>query len=256
MRITVLQNHIQWADIDANILSADRMIRGSRHSDIYMLPEMWSTGFATEPQGIAEKAGKEGKALGWMLDAARRYDCAIAGSIAVNDRGTYRNRFYFARPDGSFVQYDKRHLFKYGKEDKFYTPGSQRVVVPFRGVRFMLNTCYDMRFPVWQRNFKEYDVLLVTANWPSSRQTAWDVLLRARAIENQCFVVGCNRVGEDPYSAYAGGSAVIDAYGQTLAASTTQDADIITCELDMDGLRHFRAKFPVLDDADSITIQR
>jgi omega-amidase len=257
MRITILQKDIFWNDVDANITLAEKMITESQTSDVFLLPEMWSTGFATEPEGIAEGSTPDtNKALRWMMVSAKRHGCAIAGSIAVKDGNYFRNRFYFVRPDGSFDQYDKHHLFKYGNEDRYYKAGERRTIADYKGVRFLLTTCYDMRFPIWQRNFNEYDVLMVTANWPESRQNAWETLLRARAIENQCYVAGCNRIGNDPYSSYMGKSAIIDAYGKTISESELRQNDIITADIDMEELRRFRNKFPVLDDADKIIFQR
>ena len=256
MRVTILQKDIYWADIEANLIIANRLIKESKGSDLYLLPEMWSTGFATEPEGIAEGVTpEENRTLNWMINTAKDNHCVIAGSVAVKDGEKYKNRFYFIRPDGSYEYYDKHHLFRFGNEDKYYEAGNKRVIVEYKNIRFLLSTCYDLRFPIWQRNFNDYDVMLMTANWPGARQNAWETLLKARAIENQCYVLGCNRVGDDPYSHYVGGSAVIDAYGHTLYQSMKEENDIITTELDMEALRHFRAKFSVLEDVDKITFE-
>jgi len=253
MRVTILQKDIYWADIEANLSVTNRMIKESRGSDLYLLPEMWSTGFAAEPEGIAEGVTPEDNiTLKWMINAANDNNCVIAGSVAVKDGEKYKNRFYFIRPDGSYEQYDKHHLFRYGHEDKYYEAGNRRVIAEYKNIRFLLNTCYDLRFPIWQRNFNDYDVLLMTANWPQSRQNAWETLLKARAIENQCYAIGCNRVGNDPHNNYAGGSAIIDAYGHTLCESMKEENDTISAELNMEALRHLRTKFPVLDDTDQI----
>lgn len=256
MKITVLQNHIVWSDIDANILEAESMLKENIGSDLYVLPEMWSTGFAIDPSEVAGGTEpKDNAALRWMVDASNRYQCAIAGSLTVKeDDSTYRNRLFFVRPNGNIDYYDKHHLFGYGGEDKLYTAGNKRVVVQYNGVRFLLSTCYDMRFPVWQRNFNDYDVLLIVANWPESRQLAWNTLLRARAIENQCYAVGCNRIGKDCVSMYAGGSAIIDAYGNYLAATDSGTKAAITAVIDMNKQNRFRKKFPVLQEADNIMI--
>ena len=225
-------------------------------SDLYVLPEMWSTGFATEPEGIAES---DGSSLNWMKQMANRLDAAVAGSIATEIDGKYYNRFYFVKPandgsDNEIEYYDKHHLFTYSGEHLRYTAGERRVVVEWRGWRFLLQVCYDLRFPVFARNCAEgpdaYDVALYVASWPTSRRAPWDALLRARAIENQCYVCGVDRTGDDPACHYNGGTAIIDAYGNTVAACPDGEVSAIRVELDMDKLAAFRKKFPVLSDRD------
>lgn len=222
-------------------------------SDLYVLPEMFATGFATSPQGMAEPA-TGGSTLCWMQRVAQEYDAAIAGSVAVTDEttGLYYNRFYFVMPDGTYHHYDKHHLFTYGGEHRYYTAGEQRTVVEYRGVRFLLLVCYDLRFPVWSRNSDEmpYDVMLYVASWPAPRIEAWRTLLRARAIENQCYVAGVNRVGTDPYCTYPGFTTLVNAYGKAEAECKRDTPSAITCIIDMNRLRAFRMKFPVLNDRD------
>lgn len=168
--------------------------------------------------------------------------------------GTLRNRFYFVKPYGEFDYYDKRHLFTYGGENKHYAPGERRVVVEYKGIRFLLLTCYDLRFPVWARNRGDYDAIIITANWPESRQHVWDALTKARAIENQCYVIAANRTGCDPNCHYTGGSVIIDAKGHTVTQAKGQAAQTITADIDIEALHTFRCKFPVLDDRDEYTI--
>ncbi len=251
MTITLLQLDIVWACPQANREQAEQAILAAPCSDLYVLPEMWSTGFATEPDGIAEK---DGASLDWMRQMAARLDAAIAGSIATEADGRFYNRFYFVKPTGETVHYDKHHLFTYGGEHRRYTAGRQKVITEWRGVRFLLQVCYDLRFPIFARNAAEgpdaYDVALYVASWPTSRRAPWDTLLRARAIENQCYVCGVDRVGTDPACDYNGGTALIDAYGKTVAACPDGKACSLTATLDMDGLRAFRKKFPVLEDRD------
>ncbi len=252
MRITLLQTDVAWASPEVNARFAEQMIGSSPGSDLYVLPEMWSTGFATHPEGIAET---EGKSLAWMRETARKANAAICGSLAIGDRDDqgvlhYRNRHYFVGRDGKEAFYDKRHLFTYGGEDAGYEPGDQRTVVSHDGWRWLLLTCYDLRFPVWSRYHGDYDGIILVANWPESRQQAWDILLRARAIENQCYVVGVNRVGEDQACKYMGGSMVIDAKGATVAACKPGEPSAVTAEIDINELRRFRSKFRVLDDRD------
>ena len=247
MKVALLQQDIVWADPAQNMRRAEAAIMGAGKADLYVLPEMFTTGFATQPQGIAER---EGQSLRWMKAAAARLDAAIAGSVAVETEGGFRNRFYFVKPDGEVACYDKRHLFSYAGEHLHYTAGEQRTTVEFRGVRFLLQVCYDLRFPVWARNREDYDCMLYVANWPRTRIQAWHTLLAARAIENQCYVCGVNRVGDDAACHYSGGTALIHPYGMPVAVARDEAEDCVTGEIDMDFLRTFRQKFPVLTDRD------
>ena len=248
MKIAILQTNIDWGNPSANVKNADEMMAQCEDADLYVLPEMFSTGFCTDPKGIAEPLNCE--TLQWMKQKAADKGCAVAGSIATVDDGKYYNRFYFVHPDGTIESYDKKHLFTYGGEDKHFTAGNQRVIVTYKGVRILLQVCYDLRFPVWARNRKDYDMILYVASWPTSRVEVWKTLLRARAIENQCYVVGVNRVGDDPNCSYCGGSAIIDPYGRTLAACEDGKVCDANAVLDMEVLEAFRKKFPVLNDAD------
>ena len=248
MKITILQRDIEWANPSVNINRADEVIDRNPGSDIYVLPEMFSTGFCTNPEGIAESDNSE--TLQWLKRKAAAIDAAIAGSVAVTKDGKFYNRFYFVKPDGSVTHYDKKHLFTYGGEHKRFTAGNERVVVEFRGVRILLEICYDLRFPVWARNRGGYDIIRYVASWPTPRVSAWSALLVARAIENQCYVAGVNRVGNDPACQYCGGSVVIDPYGKTIAACTDNLECEATATIDIEALEAFRAKFPVLNDAD------
>ena len=256
MIITLLQQDIVWGNPSANQKAAEGAMLAADKSDLYVLPEMWSTGFATEPEGIAES---DGSSLNWMKQMANRLDAAVAGSIATEIDGKYYNRFYFVKPandgsDNEIEYYDKHHLFTYSGEHLRYTAGERRVVVEWRGWRFLLQVCYDLRFPIFARNCAEgpdaYDVALYVASWPTSRRAPWDTLLRARAIENQCYVCGVDRTGDDPACHYNGGTAIIDAYGNTVAACPDGEVYAISIELDMDKLAAFRKKFPVLSDRD------
>lgn len=250
MKITILQTDVKWAQPEDNQAAANKLISETPHSDLYILPEMWTTGFATSPDGIAEDAGSH-SSLGWMQQTAKANRCAICGSISVKtQQEQYRNRQYFVLPDGTYFHYDKHHLFSYGGEDKSYTAGTKRIIAKYKGFRFLLQTCYDLRFPQWMRYKEDYDAIIVVANWPSSRQNAWQILLRARAIENQCYVIGANRVGQDKDCSYSGHSAIIDAKGSTLAQAQKGKEQAITAEIDIDSLLRFRSKFPVLKDRD------
>ena len=248
MKVTILQRNIEWANPVLNVQRAEEAINRNAGADLYVLPEMFSTGFCTQPEGIAESCDSD--TLKWMKRKATEIDAAIAGSVAVEQEGKYYNRFYFVKPDGSVTYYDKKHLFTYGGEHLRFTAGDERVVVEWRGVRILLEVCYDLRFPIWARNRGDYDMILYVASWPTPRVAAWSSLLVARAIENQCYVAGVNRVGTDPACEYCGGSVIIDPYGRTIAACADDTECEATAEVDMVALEAFREKFPVLKDAD------
>lgn len=247
MKVTAIQNDIVWADQRSNRDSFSKILDSVPGSDLYVLPEMFSTGFATEPDGIAEE--EPSASLEWMLGQAAARNAAIAGSVSLHcGDGSYRNRFYFVKPDGTYSFYDKRHLFTYGGEHLRYTSGSSRTIVEYKGVRFLLIVCYDLRFPMWCRNRDEYDVMLCVASWPRPRAEAWKTLIKARAIENQCYAVAVNRVGSDPYCVYQGDSMIIDPYGVPAAECVPDKVSTATAEMDMAALSAFRTKFPVLKD--------
>ncbi len=264
MKITVLQRDIVWGDAKLNLQRADEAIRALPDADVYVLPEMFPTGFCTRPEGVADS---NHAALGWMRRMAVERSAAVVGSIATEEGGRYYNRLYFVHPDGREEHYDKRHLFTYGGEDKHYTAGEERVVVDYRGVRILLQVCYDLRFPVWSRNRRiggkssavdgagyDYDIIIYVASWPTSRIAVWNTLLAARAIENQCYVVGVNRVGSDPACDYCGASCIISPYGKTIARCEDNVETTATADIDMEALNAFRRKFPVLEDMDEFTI--
>ena len=248
MKIAILQQDIIWGDIQANCEAAAKAIDAQPGNNLYILPEMFSTGFATQPKGIADA---DGYTLNWMKQKAREKHAAICGSVAIEDHVRYYNRLYFVKPDGSVEYYDKHHLFTYGHEDEFFTAGNHHVIAEYQGRRFLLLTCYDLRFPVWARYglAGEYDAIIAVANWPESRQQAWRVLTRARAIENQCYAIGVNRAGSDDFGFYPGHSAIITPYGETLI-QTDERPQMLSADLDMERLARFRTKFPVLQDAD------
>lgn len=252
MKVVIVQQDIIWANPEGNLAALDRILAGLPAADLYVLPEMFTTGFATQPEGIAEEfAGGSCAGLEWMKAMAKSRDCAVAGSIAVHDGGKYCNRLFFVTPE-SVSCYDKHHLFTYSGEHLRYTAGDRKVTVEWRGWRIRLIVCYDLRFPKWIRNGagQPYDALICVASWPDRRAGAWKTLVRARAIENQCYVLAVNRAGKDPSCMYSGDSAIIDPWGETLAACTPSVEGFATAELDMEGLEAFRRQFPVLDDAD------
>lgn len=252
MKVVLLQTDIVWAHPVANISRAELLMQDVPAADLYVLPEMWATGFATQPKGIAEDE-QTALSLAWMKQTAAVRQCAISGSLAVRTSdGKYHNRHYFVTPDG-VAAYDKHHLFTHGHENEHYEPGRQPVIVSWKGFRLLLLTCYDLRFPVWSRwgRAGEYDAILLVANWPQKRQPAWEVLTCARAIENQSYVVAVNRVGTDGMGiAYEGGSQVIDPVGRVLTVGKKNVEQALTAVLDMEKLLKMRQHFRVLDDRD------
>ena len=252
MEITLLQRDIIWADPEANMRKNESSFSAEKGSDLYVFPEMFSTGFCTEPENIAEPVPSI--TLEWMKKKALKCHCAVAGSIAVVENGKYFNRFYFVFPDGHVTQYDKRHLFTFGNEHLKFSSGDKRVVITYKGVRILPQICYDLRFPVWSRNRGDYDMIIYVASWPKPRTNAWRQLLRARAIENQCYVAGVNRCGSDPCNEYEGGTVILDPYGNVMAECPDGEESRITAEIDMNMLNEIRKKFPVLDDADDFIL--
>ena len=254
MRITLLQTSPVWAAPEQNREDARRMLMGTLRTDLVVLPEMFSTGFVTDPEGVAES--EEGESLRWMQEYARNRSCAMAGSVSVRAAdGTYRNRFYFVFPDGHFVFYDKHHLFTFAGEHERYRAGQDRVIVEHAGFRILLQVCYDLRFPVFARNRMvdgkpDYDLILYVASWPQQRIDAWDALLKARAIENVCFVAGVNRVGKDPGNIYSGHTSLFGPRGELLSICKEGRIDIIEMELKRALLDSTRQSFPALLDAD------
>lgn len=249
-RVAVVQYDIAWQSVAENLATIERMVEGVE-ADTIILMEMFQTGFATDPRSVAE--GMDGPTVAWMRALARRKDAAVVGSVAIREGDTYRNRMLFVKPSGSVEWYDKRHLFTPGREGEFFSAGDERRVVEWRGVRFLLQVCYDLRFAVWSRQRGDYDAIIYSALWPSPRRDVWQLLLRARAIENQCYVIGVNRIGREPELQYVGDTAVINPYGEAVV-ECGDEPRVAVVELDMARLEAFREKFPVWRDADKFTI--
>jgi len=249
LRVTLVQAELAWQDPAANRRNLAAHFRGLvGHTDLVVLPEMFSTGFSMAAAELAEDM--HGPTVGWMREEAAALGCAITGSLIVREDGLCYNRLVWARPDGSVEHYDKRHLFRVANEQQHYAAGARRLVVELKGWRVCPMVCYDLRFPVWSRSRGDYDVLLYVANWPQRRANAWATLLRARAIENLCYVVGVNRVGRDGNGAsYAGDSVALDFLGQPLSSEGGGDR-VETAVLDLESLRAYRQDFPAQLDAD------
>lgn len=247
MKVAIVQNDPVMGDTSRNLADADRLIGAGCGADIYILPEMFATGQYIDPTPVVQTM--DGDIVTWLKHKALELNAAVCGTLPVSENGHVYNRLCFAMPDGTMACYDKHHLFSYSGESGHFTPGTERVVVSFRGLRILLLICYDLRFPIFSRNRDDYDAVIYPANWPDKRILAWDTLLRARAIENQCFAIAVNRSGSDEFGFYPGHSAVIGPYGDTLA-TTDERPQMVCAELDMELLTRFRTKFPVLQDAD------
>lgn len=220
--------------------------------DLVVLPEMFATGFRTDAAAVAQPV--DGEIVTALRAWARESGKAVVGSVAVADGPTFRNRLFFARPTGELEWYDKRHLFRPGGETDTFTPGDRRTVVEYRGIRFLLLVCYDLRFPVWSRCRRDYDVILCSAAWPSSRRDVWRTLLCARALENQAWIVGANFCGEDPTGRYAGASAIVDCYGRFRAEAPESASVCRTVHFSLEEQNRFRERFPTWREADDFTL--
>ncbi len=248
IKISGLNFDIKWKEKQENLTSIEKFLENTG-CDIYVLPEMFSTGFCMDTEEIADR---NEETLHWMKSFAEKSDTAICGSVSVCEDNRFYNRFYFVKPDGNFEFYDKRHLFSYSGEDKIYTKGTERKIINYKGFRILLQVCYDLRFPVFSRNLGDYDAVFYVANWPETRIDAWKTLLKARAIENQVYVFGLNRIGTDgnnlnyPESSYC-------FFADGTEISTTEN-NIISADLDFGKLENFRKKFPFLEDRDFFEI--
>lgn len=254
LKITLVQALLEWENPEANRMLFSTLLKKVSGTDLVVLPEMFTTGFTMDTSSTAEQHSASMETLVWMRSEARRLDAAITGSVAVSDGDRFYNRLYWVQPDGDVFFYDKRHLFTFAGEHRVYTPGNQRLVVVWRGWKILLQICYDLRFPESARNGianeqPVYDALVYVANWPEARRDAWSTLLKARAIENQCYVIGTNRVGADGNGIrYSGNSAVHGPKGELLSGAADGATALINAHLSAAELAEFRAKFPVLYD--------
>lgn len=261
--LTVIQPDIIWEDKAANLLHYAQMLaRIEDKKEVVALPEMFSTGFSMRPESLAE--GMNGPSVAWMAEQAARHGIILAGSLIIAEEGRYYNRFIWMQPDGTHHHYDKRHLFAFACEDRHYHSGDKKVIVQVKGWKINLQVCYDLRFPVWARqpavgaasggSAALYDVLLYLANWPQRRSLAWTTLLQARAIENQCYVAGINRVGIDGNGiAYPGDSRVIGPGGEVLWSGAGHEC-AHTIRLSHQALLEERTRLPFLKDADNFLL--
>jgi len=256
LTISAIQSHLHWEDRTANLkMFEEKILSIQGKTELIILPEMFSTGFSMRAENLAEKM--DGPTITWMKRLASSRSVIITGTVIIEDQGKYFNRLIFMLPDGTYGQYDKRHLFAFAGEHAKYAAGSRRLIASVKGWKINLQVCYDLRFPVWSRQATEgeYDLLINMANWPERRSTAWKILLQARAIENQCYVVGLNRVGYDGNNIFhSGDSMIIDPLG-TILENKSVDEGIITCTLDKERIEEVRMKFPFWKDADHFLIE-
>ena len=254
LTVAAIQFDINWLDKQANLNKLESILLQLSPVDLLVLPETFSTGFSIDVDGCEEKA-EGGEVLTWLTQKAKALNCVICGSVLVENQGKKSNRFYWVHPDGKVNFYDKRHLFRLGNEQDFVVAGGERIVLNIKGVRVLPLVCYDLRFPVWSRNRNDYDMIVNVANWPAVRRNVWDTLLKARAMENQAFVIGVNRVGDDGKGvAHSGGTVALDFLGETLAQAEDNHEQVIYTEIDLDALNRFKEKFPAFLDADNFEI--
>ncbi len=253
LRVSLIQSTIVWENKAANLERFTALLSGLEgKTDVVVLPEMFTTGFTMKAAECAEAT--EADALAWMRRQAAVLDAALTGSIIVQDHGAYYNRLIWVFPDGSYVTYDKRHLFSYAGEHQHYSRGTKRTLIKWKDFDICPFICYDLRFPVWSRNTDTYDLAIYVANWPSARIDAWRTLLKARAIENQCFVIGVNITGQDGNGLeYPGSSSAFDYNGAELIHAGSQ-VGVYTVALDLTAMQQFRSRFRFLYDRDHFEI--
>jgi len=254
LNISLVQSDTVWQDVGRNLERLTLKLDGiSNDTDVVILPELFSTGFTMKADKVAESMN--GKAVLWMQQQASKKHCLVIGSLLIGESENFYNRLIVAFPSGELKYYDKRHLFSFAGEDKVFKSGNDRLVFEYKGFRICPLICYDLRFPVWSRNTDNIDLLIYVANWPDARMLAWDTLLKARAIENLCYVAGLNRVGVDNNDlVYTGHSALFDAMGTTLLTFEPGKEQIKSISIDKRHLEQVRGKFRFLEDKDKFRI--
>lgn len=254
MKITLIQQDILWENKLRNLEKLGKLISEiPAETDLVILPEMFNTGFSMKPAELAENFRSE--TFEWMQGIAVKSNIGICGSFIISENGNFYNRWIFVSSEGDVWSYDKRHLFIITGEERLFTRGENRVVFNYKGLRICPNVCYDLRFPVWSRNRNDYDLLINSSNWPESRRDVWMTLLKARALENQCYVAGVNRTGIDGTGIkYCGDSMILGPKGEIIAEGKQNEESLVSGDISIDELSDFRKKFPVLDDSDDFTI--
>lgn len=254
LNIALIQTTIIWQNNVENLKNYSKKINEIQQEiDVVILPEMFTTGFTMKPKEVGEQMN--GRTVEWMKKMAAEKDVAICGSVIIEEESKFYNRFLFVHPSGEINFYNKRHLFTLAGEEKVYTAGDKKIIIDYKGWKICPQVCYDLRFPVYARNVENYDVLIYVANWPKVRINAWDILLKARAVENMSYVVGVNRVGVDFHNfEYSGHSAVFNCLGEQICDSKVLTEEIIVCKLEKKHITTVRNKLNFLNDRDDFKL--
>jgi len=254
LTISLLQSRLEWEDISKNLFAFEqKMQQIAPSTDIIILPEMFTTGFSMSASSLAESM--DGATMKWLTNQAAKHDAVVTGSFIVKENNHYYNRLVWMEPNGQYQTYDKRHLFTLAKEQETYSPGSKRLIVKYKGWKICPLICYDLRFPVWSRNVEQYDLLIYVANWPDKRSEAWKILLQARAIENQAYTVGVNRVGTDEKGLYYSGDSSLFDYQGSRIYQVAHLEDVFTGTISLTDQAEFRSKLAFLADQDDFNIK-
>jgi omega-amidase len=253
MKTALIQTELSWENPNENkALLQEKINSISQYVDLIVLPEMFTSGFTMNPKNVAQTM--QGETISWLKETAKNKNCAITGSLVIEENGNYFNRLVFVFPNGEIQIYDKRHLFTLAGEDKVYTSGKEKLIVEYKGFKICPLICYDLRFPAFARNVEDYEVLIYVANWPKPRVNAWDILLKARAIENMCYVIGVNRVGIDNNNhEYIGHSQAVDFLGNEMF-ETTENKCVFIVEFDKNTMLKTREKLGFLNDKDNFIL--
>lgn len=253
MKTALIQTELSWENPNENkALLQEKINAISQYVDLIVLPEMFTSGFTMNPKNVAQTM--QGEAISWLIETAKSKNCAITGSLVIEENGNYFNRLVFVFPTGEIQTYDKRHLFTLAGEDKVYTAGKEKLIVDYKGFKICPLICYDLRFPVFARNVEDYDVLIYVANWPKPRVNAWDILLKARAVDNMSYVIGVNRVGLDENNhEYVGHSQAVDFLGNYIQEPQEIEGVFIV-EIDKNELLETREKLNFLNDRDEFKL--
>tara|TARA_R110001583_G_scaffold15502_6_gene63858 strand:- start:1785 stop:2564 length:780 start_codon:yes stop_codon:yes gene_type:complete len=254
LKIVLIQADLIWQNAEQNRIAFSKKINEITESvDLIVLPEMFTTGFSMQPQNIAEYM--IGETVKWMQEISSEKNTAICGSVIISENKKFYNRFIFVHPSGKIAYYNKRHLFSLAGEHTVYTSGEEKIIIEYKGWKICPLVCYDLRFPIWARNVEEYDILIYVANWPKPRISAWDTLLKARSIENMCYTIGVNRIGEDANNLeYPGHCAIYNCLGEEVVKSLPNKEETIIALLEKNHITETRNKLNFLSDKDLFEI--
>lgn len=256
IKVSLIQSDLAWENPEQNLKNFDLKISDLKgKTDVLLLPEMFTTGFSMNPKQLAQTM--DGQTIIWLKNKANENNFAICCSVIIKENNKYFNRFIFTEPNGKIHYYDKRHLFSITGENNDYTAGNERIIINYKGFRFLLQICYDLRFPVFMRNKNDYDAILLVANWPERRNEAWKQLLIARAMENQCYIAAVNRVGNDGNNiSHTGDSMILDYAGRIIVSAKPFNEEIISSEFNLAHLKDALEKFSAWKDADEFELKK